>query len=115
MSWPRACAAACRWLLRDLVNVFDAHVRETVASVGGAMALCRDAGLATFACGSGPGFFSPMPFEDLPPILAHELEHDWGVRAIACRTLGRAEASRLSERCSCLKSSPVSSPATVSP
>ena len=81
----------------DLVNVFDAHVRVAVEPVGRAMALCRDAGLAVFVCGSGPGFFSPVPFEALPPMLARELERDWGVRAIACRTLGRAEATAIRE------------------
>jgi len=81
----------------DLVNVFDVHVRATVEPAGKAMALCRDAGLAVFACGSGPGFFSLMPSDALPPLLARELEHDWGVRAIGCRTLGRAQATALRE------------------
>ena len=81
----------------DLVNAFDAHVRAMVAPVAGAIALCRDAGLAVFACGSGPGFFSPVPFETMPPLLARELARDWGVRAIACRTLGRAEATAIRE------------------
>jgi 4-diphosphocytidyl-2-C-methyl-D-erythritol kinase len=81
----------------DLFNAFDPHLRSVNAAVAGAMALCRDAGLGLFACGSGPGFFSPMPFDSLPPMLARELERDWGVRAIACRTLPRAEALRMRE------------------
>ncbi len=81
----------------DLVNVFDAHVRETIEPVAGAMALCRDAGLGVSICGSGPGFFSLMPLEALPDLLAHELERDWGVRAVSCRTLGRAESMAVRE------------------
>jgi len=81
----------------DLVNAFDPHLRSVNAVVAGAMALCRDAGLGLFACGSGPGFFSPTPFEALPPMLARELERDWGVRAIPCRTLPRAEALGMRE------------------
>ena len=81
----------------DLINVFDAHVRDTVEAVHGAMALCRDAGLATFACGSGPGFFSLMPFDALPRLLAHELKHDWGVRTLPSQTLSRAEAAAMRE------------------
>ena len=81
----------------DLVNAFDPHVRAAVEPVGRAMASCRAAGLAVFACGSGPGFFSPMPYDALPSMLARELEREWGVRALACRTLGRAEASIMRE------------------
>jgi 4-diphosphocytidyl-2-C-methyl-D-erythritol kinase len=81
----------------DLVNTFDPHVRAAFEPAGRAMALCRDAGVPVFACGSGPGFYTPTPFEALPPLLARELEHDWGVRAIACRTLGRAEATSMRE------------------
>jgi 4-diphosphocytidyl-2-C-methyl-D-erythritol kinase len=81
----------------DLLNAFDPHVRAATAVVAGAMALCRDAGLGVFASGSGPGFFSPTPIETLPPMLARELEHDWGVRTIACRTLPRAEALAMRE------------------
>jgi 4-diphosphocytidyl-2-C-methyl-D-erythritol kinase len=76
----------------DLVNAFDAHVREAIEPVGRAMAICRDAGLAVTICGSGPGFFSTMPIEQLPELLAHELEREWAVRAVRCRTLGRAES-----------------------
>ena len=81
----------------DLLNAFDPHVRAAIEPVGRAMALCRAAGLAVFACGSGPGFFSPMPFEALPSLLSRELERDWGVRAVACRTLSRAEALAVRE------------------
>jgi 4-diphosphocytidyl-2-C-methyl-D-erythritol kinase len=81
----------------DLVNAFDPHVRSLNASVAGAMALCRDAGLGVFACGSGPGFFSPLPIEALPPMLARELARDWGVRTIECRTLARTEALAMRE------------------
>jgi 4-diphosphocytidyl-2-C-methyl-D-erythritol kinase len=81
----------------DFVNAFDARLRAEVEPVEKAMSLCGSAGLAVFACGSGPGFFSPTPFEALPPLLARELEHDWGVRAIACRTLGRAAATAIRE------------------
>ena len=81
----------------DLINAFDARLGAMVPQVARAIALCRDAGLAVFVCGSGPGFFSPTPFEALPPMLARELEHNWGVRALACRTLGRAEATTIRE------------------
>jgi 4-diphosphocytidyl-2-C-methyl-D-erythritol kinase len=81
----------------DLFNAFDRHVRAAIEPAGRAMALCRNAGLAVLACGSGPGFFSPMPAEHLPPLLARELQHEWGVRAVACRTLGRAEATAVRE------------------
>jgi 4-diphosphocytidyl-2-C-methyl-D-erythritol kinase len=81
----------------DLVNAFDARLRAMVETVAGAMALCRDAGLAVFACGSGPGFFSLTPFHALPPMLTRELDQDWGVRTIPCRTLGRPEAIAMRE------------------
>jgi hypothetical protein len=81
----------------DLVNVFDSHVRAAVEPIGRAMARCREAGLAVFACGSGPGFFSPVPSESIPRLLLRELEREWGVRAVACRTLGRAEATAIRE------------------
>jgi hypothetical protein len=61
------------------------------------MALCRSAGLAAIACGSGPGFFSPISRNEIPPLLIRELAHDWGVRALGCRTLSRPEATKLRE------------------
>jgi 4-diphosphocytidyl-2-C-methyl-D-erythritol kinase len=81
----------------DLHNAFDRHIAEMAPPLAGAMALCRDAGLAVLAAGSGPGFFSPEPLAEMPPLLLRELERDWGVRAIACRTLSRAEATALRE------------------
>jgi 4-diphosphocytidyl-2-C-methyl-D-erythritol kinase len=81
----------------DFVNAFDRHVRAAVKATSGAMALCRDASLPVLACGSGPGFFSLTPLTALPPMLARELDRDWGVHAIGCRTLGRAEARAIRE------------------
>lgn len=81
----------------DLSNAFDRHVGEAAPSLGGAMALCREAGIAAHACGSGPGFYTHTPFAEIPPLLLHELERDWGVRAQACRSLDRAASTVLRE------------------
>ena len=81
--------AACR---ERPHNVFDRHVGQVARPGGVARWRCvATPGLACLCCGSGPGFFSPMPLEELPPLLLRELERDWGVRAVACRTLGRAQ------------------------
>ena len=74
----------------DMHNAFDARVGELAPQVASAMALCREERIGVFAAGSGPGFFTPVYIRDLPPLLLRELERDWGVRAVACRTLGRA-------------------------
>jgi 4-diphosphocytidyl-2-C-methyl-D-erythritol kinase len=81
----------------DLYNAFDRHVAEVAPPLVGALALCRDAGLAIVAAGSGPGLFSPTPLAAVPRLLLHELERDWGVRAVACRSLARAEATATRE------------------
>jgi 4-diphosphocytidyl-2-C-methyl-D-erythritol kinase len=76
----------------DYGNVFDRHVATACEPAGAAMALCRGAGLAVLACGSGPAFFSPAPLSSLPEGLLRALERDWGVRSIACRSLAREQA-----------------------
>jgi 4-diphosphocytidyl-2-C-methyl-D-erythritol kinase len=81
----------------DLYNAFDRHIGEVAPPLAGALALCRSAGLAVLAAGSGPGFFSPTLLAQIPPLLLHELQRDWGVRAVACRTLARAEATAVRE------------------
>ena len=81
----------------DLHNAFDRHIAEVAPPLAGALALCRTRGLAVLAAGSGPGFFSPTPLSDIPPLLLHELQRDWGVRALACRSLSRAEATAMRE------------------
>jgi 4-diphosphocytidyl-2-C-methyl-D-erythritol kinase len=81
----------------DLSNAFDRHVGEAAPSLGGAIALCREAGIAVHACGSGPGFYTHTPFAEIPPLFLHELERDWGVRAQACRSLNRAASTALRE------------------
>lgn len=81
----------------DLHNAFDGHIGEVAPPLAGAMKLCRDAGLGVMAAGSGPGFFTPVRREDLPPMLLRELEHDWGVQAVACRTLNREAAIAVRE------------------
>lgn len=81
----------------DLVNVFDPHIAEVAPPLAGAMALCRQTGLAVLASGSGPGFFTSTAIDDLPPLLLRELANSWGVRAVACRSLGRDAALALEE------------------
>jgi 4-diphosphocytidyl-2-C-methyl-D-erythritol kinase len=81
----------------DLYNAFDRHIGEVAPPLAGALALCRARGLAVLAAGSGPGFFSPTPLSQIPPLLLHELERDWGVRAVGCRSLGRDEATAVRE------------------
>jgi 4-diphosphocytidyl-2C-methyl-D-erythritol kinase len=76
----------------DLHNAFDRHVGDLAPQVASAMALCREENLGVLATGSGPGFFTPVARSDLPPLLLRELEHDWGVHAVACRTLSREAA-----------------------
>ncbi len=82
----------------DLYNAFDRHVGELAPQVASAMALCREQNLAVFAAGSGPGFFTPAAVGALPPPLLQELERDWSVRAVACRTLGRRASVAMLER-----------------
>jgi 4-diphosphocytidyl-2-C-methyl-D-erythritol kinase len=81
----------------DLYNAFDRHVGEVAPPMAGAMALCRDRGLAVIAAGSGPGFFTPTAIADIPSLLLQELRHDWGVSAVPCRTLGRLAATAMRE------------------
>lgn len=76
----------------DIVNAFDRHVGEVAPPLGRAMALCRDAGVMVFAAGSGPGFFTCTPLDQLPGLLVHELDREWDVTAIACGSLPRAKA-----------------------
>jgi 4-diphosphocytidyl-2-C-methyl-D-erythritol kinase len=77
----------------DMHNAFDRHIGQIAPQLASAMALCRDEKLGVFAAGSGPGFFTDVALAELPPLLLHELERDWGVRAVASRTLGRAAAT----------------------
>jgi 4-diphosphocytidyl-2-C-methyl-D-erythritol kinase len=81
----------------ELFNAFDRHIGRIAAPLESALMLCRDAGLAVLTAGSGPGFFSPTPFDELPDLLLHELEHDWGVRAIDCASLPREAATSIRE------------------
>ncbi len=86
-------------LIKERVGIdrIGRHVGEAAPPLARAMALCREAGLAVFACGSGPGFFSCTAREDVPGLLLRELDREWGVTAIACRGLARAEATALRE------------------
>jgi 4-diphosphocytidyl-2-C-methyl-D-erythritol kinase len=81
----------------DLHNAFDPHLGQIAPQVASAMALCREERLGVFAAGSGPGFFTPVAIGELPPLLLRELEHDWGVRAVGCRTLSREAALAVRE------------------
>lgn len=77
----------------DLLNAFDRHVGEVLPAAAGAMAVCREAGFAVHACGSGPGFFTLTPLQELPPLLLREVGREWGFRGLACRFLGREAAT----------------------
>jgi 4-diphosphocytidyl-2-C-methyl-D-erythritol kinase len=81
----------------DLHNAFDRHVGELAPQVVSAMALCREENLGVFAAGSGPGFFTPVAIGELPPLILRELERDWAVRAVACRTMSREAAVAIRE------------------
>jgi len=81
----------------NLYNAFDRHVGQLAPQVASAMALCGEEGLRVLAAGSGPGFFAAVAIAALPPLLLRELERDWGVRALACRTLGREAATAIRE------------------
>ena len=81
----------------DLYNAFDRHVGQLAPQVASAMALCREEGLIVLAAGSGPGFFAAVAIADLPPLLLRGLERDWGVSAVACRTLPREAATSMRE------------------
>jgi 4-diphosphocytidyl-2-C-methyl-D-erythritol kinase len=81
----------------DLYNAFDRHIGAVAEPLAQAMALCREAGLAVIASGSGPSFFAPVALDTIPTTLLHQLQNDWGVRAIACRSLTRAEATAMRE------------------
>lgn len=81
----------------DLVNAFDRHIGELVPTLAAAMGACRDAGLAVVATGSGPGFFTCTRLDAIPHLLLRDLDREWGVSAIACRSLRRADATAISE------------------
>jgi 4-diphosphocytidyl-2C-methyl-D-erythritol kinase len=81
----------------DLYNAFDRHIGKLAPRVAAAMALCSEAGVTAFAAGSGPGFFAPIALADVPTSLLQALERDCGVRAVACRTLGREAAMTVRE------------------
>lgn len=81
----------------DLFNAFDRHIGEVAPPMARAMAVCREAGLAVFAAGSGPGFYCKAPLAQISRLLLHELQQEWGVRAIACRSLPREAALSLRE------------------
>jgi 4-diphosphocytidyl-2-C-methyl-D-erythritol kinase len=81
----------------DLVNPFSRHVGEAAPTMAGAMALCNDAGIAVLAAGSGPGFFTLLPRHEIPSLLVRELSQDWGVHTLACKALGRTDATSVIE------------------
>lgn len=81
----------------DILNAFDSRIAEIAPPLAQAMETCRAAGLAVFATGSGPGFFSPSPFSEIPTLLLRELDRQWGVRTLACRGLSRDEALAMRE------------------
>jgi 4-diphosphocytidyl-2-C-methyl-D-erythritol kinase len=81
----------------DMQNAFDRHIEQIAPQMASAMALCRDENLGVFAAGSGPGFFTDVALTELPPLLLHELDHDWGVRAVACRMLNRGASTAMRE------------------
>ena len=78
-------------------NAFDRHTATISGALAEAMTLCREAGITVIASGSGPSFFSPTPLDDLPDTLVVELERRWGVRATACHSLSRSQATAVSE------------------
>ena len=82
---------------QDIVNAFDRHAAAVAPPMSEAMAACRAAGIAVFACGSGPGFFSLTPQSELPALLSRQLEREWDVHVLACRSLTRAAALTLRE------------------
>jgi len=81
----------------DYHNAFDRHIGAIAEPLARSMALCREAGLAVIASGSGPSFFAPIPLESVPTTLLRELERSWGVHAIACHSLPRALATTMRE------------------
>ena len=80
-----------------LFNIFDRHVGETTPAVGRAMLACRQSKLDVIACGSGPAFFALKSRATLHEYLLEGLTRECGVRAIACRSLARAESLVLRE------------------
>jgi 4-diphosphocytidyl-2-C-methyl-D-erythritol kinase len=82
---------------REMTNVFDGHVGEVSAAAAEAMLRCREAGVAVWAAGSGPGFFALRPRDEVPETLLRRLEAEYGVAAIACRSLSRREALAIRE------------------
>ena len=82
---------------QGIVNAFDRHAAAVAPPMSEAMAACRAVGIAVFACGSGPGFFSLTPQSELPALLPRQLEREWDVHVLACRSLTRAAALALRE------------------
>jgi 4-diphosphocytidyl-2-C-methyl-D-erythritol kinase len=81
----------------DLVNPFERYISEVAEPMSHAMRLCRDAGLAVSVTGSGPGFYTCLPLGEVPGLLLRELEREWDVTAVGCRSLGRSGATAVSE------------------
>ena len=81
----------------DILNAFDSRIAEVAPDVAQAMAACRMAGIDVYATGSGPGFFSPSPFAEIPAPLLRQLDSQWNLRTLACRGLSRYEALAMRE------------------
>jgi 4-diphosphocytidyl-2C-methyl-D-erythritol kinase len=80
-----------------LFNAFDRQVGDVLPALGRAMRVCRQSNVATITCGSGPAFFTLTHRDDLPEHLLAELERECDVRAIASRSLSRAESLAVKE------------------
>jgi 4-diphosphocytidyl-2-C-methyl-D-erythritol kinase len=76
----------------DLSNAFDWHISSVSSDAAAAMKLCREAGVSVHACGSGPAFFALGPPAALPPSLLGLLADDYGLEALVCRSLCRADS-----------------------
>lgn len=80
----------------DLLNVFDRHVAAVAPTVGQAMDLCRDSGVAVHAAGSGLAFFACAGVDELPARLVAGLARV-GHTARACKMVPRQEALEVRE------------------
>lgn len=73
-------------------NAFDRAAAAVFPGVGAALRLCREAGLHAVLAGAGPSFFVPVRLAEVPASLLETLGREYGIRAAACRFLGRDSA-----------------------
>jgi 4-diphosphocytidyl-2-C-methyl-D-erythritol kinase len=94
-----AAAARPGFLLSEspYFNVFDRHIGGLASKVGEAIEYCRAAGVKVVLTGSGPAFFAPLSLARVPTSVVRRLAGAYGITAVGCSSLSRADALAMRE------------------